>query len=520
LPTRFRKWFLWFGAATLLLAGSLAAVLLADRLRTAAPSPARIDVAPPREASAAEVHQFCGACHAYPPPESFPKHLWRKEVKGGYDFFRRSTRALASPSAEAVVLYYENRAPAELLLPAPTYAVGPCPVRFEKTDLALPGEMRSPAVSNLNLVNLTDARKKDVLVCDMRGGRVLLLRPTDPADRWRVLGQVAHPAHAEVVDLDGDGIKDILVANLGSFNPTDDKVGSVVWLKGKADGTFTPITLLEGVGRVADVQAADFNGDGKLDLVVAVFGWRQTGEILYLENHTTDWSRPTFVPKVLDDRHGAIHVPVGDINGDGKPDFVAVISQEHETIVAFLGQGDGTFKKETIWAAPHPAYGSSGIQLVDLNGDGKLDVLYTNGDVLDSPDFLKPYHGVQWLENRGTFPFIHHPLAALPGVHRAVAVDVDGDGDLDILAVSLLPPPAAFPARQGADLDSVILLEQTSPGVFVRHALEKGACDHVTCAAGDLFGDGRTHLVTGNFSLTQQYQLPAAVTVWRNLGRR
>jgi hypothetical protein len=84
---------------------------------------------------------------------------------------------------------------------------------------------------------------------------------------------------------------------------------------------------LDGVGRVADVEAADFNGDGKLDLIVGVFGWTRTGEIIYLENHTTDWSQPVFARYVLDDRHGTIHVPVCDLNKDGRPDFVELIEK-------------------------------------------------------------------------------------------------------------------------------------------------------------------------------------------------
>jgi hypothetical protein len=326
---------------------------------------------------------------------------------------------------------------------------------------------------------------------------------------------VPNPAHAEVVDLDGDGVKDILVANLGSMEPEDHYEGSVVWLRGNRDGTtFTPFTLLKDVGRVADVQAADFRGVGKLDLVVAEFGLFRTGRVLYLENQTTDWSHPVFIPHVLDDRHGAIHVPVGDIDGDGRPDFVALISQEHETIVAFLNEGEGRFRKETIYTGPHPAYGSSGIQLVDLNGDGKLDVLYSNGDTMDPPYLLKPYHGIQWLENKGRFPFEHHAITPMFGVFRAVAADFRGCKKLDIAAVSYLPE-SRFPMRKRLDLDSVIYLEQTEPGQFVRHTLETVRCDHVTCVAGDVFGSRRIDLVTGNFLFSPSEH---AITIWKNQG--
>jgi hypothetical protein len=471
----------------------------------------------PGEAAEEQVKLVCSACHAYPTPAIFPRAVWRREVRQAYDFLHDSFLPLEIPSLESVAQYYENRAPKELAFAPQDSSAGPCPVRMSPTGHPLPEGRLNPGVANVSVAHLFDKQRYDVLVCDIRYGLVLAFQPYLERPAWKVLAKLTAPCHAEVVDLDGDGILDILVADLGSFAPTDDRVGRVVMLKGKADGTFTPITLLEGVGRVADVQAADFQGKGKLDLVVGVFGWRKTGEILYLENTTTDWTKPSFTQQVLDKRHGAIHVPVGDLNGDGRPDIVALISQEHETIVAFMNEGNGKFRKETIYSAPHPAYGSSGIQLVDMNHDGKLDVLYTNGDIMDPPPLLKPYHGIQWLENRGRFPFEHHPIAGMYGVERALAADFQGNGRLDIVAVSYLPAEK-YPQRAKRNLDSVILLEQAEPGKFIRHSLEKESCDHFTCAVGDLIGDGRMHLITGNHYLGPGHPSTDAITIWQNLG--
>ena len=414
--------------------------------------------ASPAEASPEEVRQLCGACHAYPTPDSFPKSAWRKEVQLGFDFLRDSSKSGTFPSVE----------------------------------------------------NL------DLMVCDARLDRVLALRADNAIPEWIVLGPALVPCHAEMVDLDTDGLNDVVVACFGQFFPTDDKVGSVVWLHAKPDGSYLPITLLEGVGRVADVRPGDFNGDGRIDLVVAVFGWRNEGEILYVENSTSDWTNPQFVTHVIDERHGAIHIPVADLNRDGNLDFVALISQEHEEVVAFLNDGKGQFDKKTIFTAPHPAYGSSGIELVDMDADSDLDVLLTNGDSLDRPYILKPYHGIQWLENDNAYPFSRHSVGAMYGVSRAVAADMDGDRDMDVVAVSFVPG-SELPEMIGKSLPSAILYEQIRPLEFVAHVLEMGNCDHFSCAIADWNRDGQMDLSLGNFSWKRSTAKPDAALLLKGV---
>jgi hypothetical protein len=176
--------------------------------------------------------------------------------------------------------------------------------------------------------------------------------------------------------------------------------------------------------------------------------------------------------------------------------------------VAFLGDGRGGFRERTLYRAPHPNWGSSGMQLVDLDGDRDLDVLVTNGDMFDD-DILKPYHGVQWLENRGRLRFEPRPLARLAGAHRAVAADLDGDRDLDVVVSAF-----AGAAGGGRDLPSLVWLEQVKRGRFVRHSIAAGRPRYPTLDVGDLDGDGDPDLVTGVFLL--QGRSEEWLEVWEN----
>lgn len=453
--------------------------------------------------SDARVEQFCSSCHRLPPPDTLPRSHWEAKVK---DMFALVDAPLSPPIAtlpavDAVVRYYTERAPEELPLLEATAPGGRDALEYERIPLKLRDVRPFPAAANVKFVRLFDEKHLDLLVCEMRFGLILVMQPYLQLAQTLLLGKVPHPCHAEVVDLDQDGHRDVLVADLGTVTPSDVRKGSIVWMRGSKTAGFKSIPLAAGLGRVADVQAADFDGDGDLDLVAAVFGWRKVGEVLYLENQTTDYSAPNFQPYVLDSRPGAIHVPVTDLNGDGRPDFVALISQHFETVEAFISIGRGRFEKKTIFEARHPGWGSSSIELVDLDGDRDLDVLLANGDTLDDL-VLKPYHGITWLENQGQFPFQAHSLTHLYGVHRARTGDLDGDADLDIAACVYLPfVKADHP--QVSRVDSIIWLEQTHPGRFVRHALETATPVHPTLDVADFDADGDDDIAVGNMTMAK-----------------
>jgi len=445
------------------------------------------------------VRRECTACHVLPAPGDVTRGLWRQRLQDMARFSLTRTgllpgrqSALAGLDLDPFVGYFEARAPE--VWPLPEAWPAPAPGRFERLLLSPPGAAPLPIIANTRLLDLDGDGRLEIVACDMGHGIVLTGDPVLRPGELREIAKVPNPAHATAADLDRDGLTDLLIADLGFFLPEDHEKGAVVWLRRKPDGSFEKRVLLEKLPRVTDVEAADFDGDGDLDLVVAAFGLYTRGGILLLENRTTDWKEPRFVATTVDERTGAIHVPVADLDGDGRPDFVALLAQQHETVVAFLNRGPARFEKKTVFAARTPAWGSTGIELVDFDADGDLDVLMTNGATLDDAT-VKPWHGVRWLENRGSYPFEPHDLAALPGAHRARAADLDGDGDLDVAVAAFLPDPEG---TRGS-LASLGWLERQAPGVYVRHTLQSGQLSHTTLDVGDVDGDGDVDLVTGNF---------------------
>jgi FG-GAP-like repeat len=232
-----------------------------------------------------------------------------------------------------------------------------------------------------------------------------------------------------------------------------------------------------------------------------------------LENGTLDYNQPSFNEHVMDQRPGGIHAVPVDLNGDGRLDIVGLLAQQFETVVAYINTGKAfTFDPRVIYTAPHPNWGSSGIEVVDMDGDGDLDVVLTHGDTFDD-QIIKPYHGVQWLENTGRFPFEARTLAELPGVFAAKPGDVDGDGDLDVVACAFI---AGGSNLDESNMPALVWLEQVKPGEFARRTLARRAPRHATLDLADVEGDGDIDIVVGNFT-NDSRDIPW-VELWENRG--
>jgi len=417
----------------------------------------------------------------------------------------------ASFPVEAIVAWYEERAPENLEIPPASESNPGGPLHFEKR-LALLGGGTGPGIATVQGLS-KPGQGQSVVTTNMLNGGVYLFSLHGGPQR---VGVVGHPARARPADLDGDGHEDLVISDLGDPTPSDEKVGSVRVARADGQGKFVLETVLEGVGRVSDALPLDIDADGDLDLVVAVFGWLRAGGLYVLHNETTPGDALRFRPEQILERPGAMRL-VALSDAAGKNAFAVVFSQHYERVSRFRRER-GSWREQVIFEAPHPAWGLSDLEAADLDADGDEDFLLANGDTLDDGLPFKPYHGVSWLENRGAEGYRLARIGNLPGAHHAEAVDLDDDGDLDVVAASFLPQ-IPLPVPAGVRMSSLVWYERSGQG-YRPWRIEANHPRHTGFALADVDGDGRRDLVGG---INQAWDLEVkesgpALELWLNRG--
>jgi len=170
-----------------------------------------------------------------------------------------------------------------------------------------------------------------------------------------------------VADLNADGIPDLAVA---IYSGLDDDQGQVAILIGQGDGSFEPPVFYPLNDNATRLVATDLNNDGVLDLAVAVHFFNPTNKGLAVLLGNGDG---TFQPPVLSiDKGYSSDVAAADFNGDGNIDL-ALAQDVEDNILVVLGNGDGTFEPATSYP------GFSRVKAVDVSGDGIVDLISDGG---------------------------------------------------------------------------------------------------------------------------------------------
>jgi hypothetical protein len=367
-----------------------------------------------------------------------------------------------------------------------------------------------PLISNILPCDLDKDGLNDIVVCDAGDNFVSWIRqnPKGVFTEKVIADNLIAPAHTQVVDFDSDGDNDVLVAVLGMLFPNNDKIGSVIILENDGSCNFIKHIVADKIARVSDVRAGDLDNDKDMDLAVAQFGY-DDGETRWIENQGS-WK---FKSHILQKLSGPINVEITDIEGDGDSDIVSIASQEWEEIYCFVNDGKGSFRTKLIWGSENEDFGSSGILVSDLDQDGDPDIIYTNGDAFDYiPPVPRPWHGVNWLENKGNIEFEYHRICDFAGAYNARPVDADKDGDLDLFVVS------GFNLWNKPETQSFIWLENDGKMKFTMHDITGTPTHLLTLESCDFNNDGLTDFVTGGMHAYPPYDRMGRITLWLNTG--
>ncbi len=246
--------------------------------------------------------------------------------------------------------------------------------------------------------------------------------------------------HVKIADIDGDGKPDLVFDDGNSVASVIRNVsttGAITAASFGGAGNPTPYHFTTGTG-ILSLKVADIDGDGKPDILVTYYSFNGIG-ISVLINHSTP-GFISFATKV-DIAYNAVAfgantyiVNVGDVDGDGKPDILIANSTLKGVSVLPNTSTPGVVSfgpRFDFEAGQQP----SSVNLADIDGDGKPDLLVTNKQ--DNTISILRNITPQGVINAASFAkHVDYPTLNSPGYITVGDLNADGKPDIIVVGAS------------------------------------------------------------------------------------
>ncbi|MEM8709413.1 MAG: VCBS repeat-containing protein [Planctomycetota bacterium] len=282
-----------------------------------------------------------------------------------------------------------------------------------------------------------------------------------------------NPELIAAADFDGDGDMD-LVTDSNDFPPS-----LTVFLQSNPGQFATPPIILDpGVSFYSDLIADDLDGDGNADIAVAL-STSDALAVLYQTAPGAFSSSPTTLANAGLD--SPVALTSGDFNCDGRRDLACAYRAVNSVIGVFLQGPSGVFDSApSIMEVPRIS-NTNAIEAGDLDGDGDLDLVVTG--------FGPPQVFLQTAPGEFSDSAFEIDDPNIPGASDVLVGDLDGMGGTDLLL--------------GQSSGELRVVRQSYPGEFSSTSAQVDVSDTVDLqdiAVADLDGDGDLDFVTAHLS--------------------